>query len=615
MKRKRKLILWIAALVLLIFFIVPMGIAYFMYKDIFSERYTTASHMKRQIEEFKGLKLKQYFFTSNKGQKLTAYKYYKEDSNYKGLIIIAHGLGGGGHNSYMDVADYLAGSGYLIFSYDATGNDESEGSGAGGLPQGIIDLDYAIRFVKENEEFKNLPIMLFGHSWGGYSVGSVLNVHKDIAAVVMAAGFNSSISIIRDRGADFIGKWINFFIPYFSLIEKIKFGRYAKYSCINGFENSNTKIMLIHSSDDDSVSFENNYKEFYKKFKDNSRFTFIDYNNRGHNYLYYTDEARAYGKKLNEDFKVFKNTLQVELTSEIRSDYFKEHLDKKRFFEIDKKLMEKIVTFYDENSTAELLNKYNRADRDKKNKQAVDAVFKFIYKKSLAENDIKELSKKEIDPDNLGFNISKISFSKNGVDVRFNIDYFLYKNAGYKVNITIENFVKERLSGLFKKYKNIETEFNNFFIHDPMNNSYSYTFVDNNIEKKYLYEKNILVGKPNKIKLPEDYQKDYNALFYPEDNIPYGYNIGITNEIPYGRKAMGHLLELKDSKIFENILIGENPAGRMYAAEALLKISKNIATIKKINKVFAILKKDNITYLSCAGCIVKPKIYELLQEN
>ncbi|WP_253709457.1 hypothetical protein [Treponema sp. OMZ 799] len=104
---KKKLILLITALVLLIFFIVPMGIAYFMYKDIFSERYTTASHMKRQIEEFKGLKLKQYFFTSNKGQKLTAYKYYKEDSNYKGLIIIAHGLGGGGHNSYMDVADYL----------------------------------------------------------------------------------------------------------------------------------------------------------------------------------------------------------------------------------------------------------------------------------------------------------------------------------------------------------------------------------------------------------------------------------------------------------------------------------------------------------------------------
>lgn len=346
---KRKLFVLITAVILVLFFIFPMGMSYFIYQDTFGVRYTTASYMKRQTEEFEGLKLKKYFFTSNKGQKLTAYTYYKEGLDYKGLIIIAHGFGGGGHNSYMDIADYLAGSGYLVFSYDATGNDESEGSCVGGLPQGVIDLDYAIRFVKENEEFKNLPLMLFGHSWGGYSVGSVLNLHKDIAAVVILAGFNSSAAIIKDNGKEFIGKWINFFMPYFSLIEKIKFGKYANYSCIKGFEKSNTKIMLIHSSDDDSVSFKNNYERFYKKFKDNSRFIFIDYNNRGHNYVYYTDEARSYGKKLNESFKAFTKSLQVKITPEIRSDYFKKHLDKKRFFEIDTKLMEKVVLFYDEN--------------------------------------------------------------------------------------------------------------------------------------------------------------------------------------------------------------------------------------------------------------------------
>ncbi|MGI5066425.1 alpha/beta hydrolase family protein [Treponema putidum] len=348
MKRKRKLILLIAV-VMFVLFILPMGIAYFIYRDTFGLRYTTTSYMRRNIEEFEGLKLKKYFFTSNKGQKLTAYKYYKEDSGYKGLIIIAHGFGGGGHNSYMDIADYLAGSGYLVFSYDATGNDESEGREVGGLPQGIIDLDYAIRFVKENKEFTNLPIMLFGHSWGGYSVGSVLNLHKDIAAVVTVSGFNSSLGMIRENGGRFIGKWINFFMPYFSLIEKIKFGKYADYSCMEGFENSDAKIMVIHSSDDDSVSFENNYKRFYKKFGNNSRFTFIEYDNRGHNYLYYTDTARAYGKKLSEDFTSFKKSLQVEITPEIRAEYLKKHLNKKQFFEIDKGLMEKIVSFYDKN--------------------------------------------------------------------------------------------------------------------------------------------------------------------------------------------------------------------------------------------------------------------------
>ena len=191
--------------------------------------------------------------------------------------------------------------------------------------------------------------MLFGHSWGGYSVGSVLNLHKDIAAVVTVSGFNSSIGMIIDNGGDFIGKWINFFMPYFSLIEKIKFGKYANYSCIKGFENSDTKIMVIHSSDDDTVSFENNYKRFYKKFGNNSRFTFIEYDNRGHSYLYYTDEARSYGKKLSEDFTSFKKSLQLEITPEIRAEYFKKHLDKKQFFEVDKRPLDKIVFFYDNN--------------------------------------------------------------------------------------------------------------------------------------------------------------------------------------------------------------------------------------------------------------------------
>ena len=63
---------------------------------------------------------------------------------------MAHGLGGGGHNSYMDCANYFARHGYYVFAYDATGNDESEGEGVGGLPQGVIDLDYAISFVEQS---------------------------------------------------------------------------------------------------------------------------------------------------------------------------------------------------------------------------------------------------------------------------------------------------------------------------------------------------------------------------------------------------------------------------------------------------------------------------------
>ena len=90
----------------------------------------------------------------------------------------------------MGLADYFASHDYLVFAYDATGNGESEGKTAKGMPQGLIDLDYAIRYIKENMELADLPLVLFGHSWGAYSSAGVLNLHPDIKAVVMAAGFN-----------------------------------------------------------------------------------------------------------------------------------------------------------------------------------------------------------------------------------------------------------------------------------------------------------------------------------------------------------------------------------------------------------------------------------------
>ena len=68
MKIKRKLILWITAVVFVLF-ILPMGIAYFIYCDTFGLRYTTSSYMKRQVEEFEGLKLKKYFLLQIRDKK------------------------------------------------------------------------------------------------------------------------------------------------------------------------------------------------------------------------------------------------------------------------------------------------------------------------------------------------------------------------------------------------------------------------------------------------------------------------------------------------------------------------------------------------------------------
>ena len=138
------------------------------------------------------------------------YQYSKDNIEPKGVIVLAHGLGGGGHNSYLHLADYFSTHGYLVFAYDATGNDESEGDSVRGIPQALIDLDYSLRFVKNTPDLVHLPIMLFGHSWGAYSAGSVLNYHPDVQDVVMTAGFNRPTDVIAEAGQEIVGPAIRF---------------------------------------------------------------------------------------------------------------------------------------------------------------------------------------------------------------------------------------------------------------------------------------------------------------------------------------------------------------------------------------------------------------------
>ena len=196
----RKRILLVAASIAAVFFLVIMPIlTILVYEDNFGERFETADWMAYSVSDFEGLQVEECSFPSNENQLLAGYCYSKAAPDGtqppKGVVVIAHGLGGGGQNTYMDLADYFTSNGYLVFAYDVTGNDKSEGSSVKGLPQGVIDLDYALRYVKQSDVYAGLPIVLFGHSWGGYSVGNVLNCQPDVKAAVLAAGFDRSTEL------------------------------------------------------------------------------------------------------------------------------------------------------------------------------------------------------------------------------------------------------------------------------------------------------------------------------------------------------------------------------------------------------------------------------------
>ena len=82
-----------------------------VYNDNFGKRFTSYEPLAWNIKDFDGLLRDKYTFPSDKDQMLTGYKYYRTNTEPKGLVVISHGFGGGGQRWYMNIADYFASNG------------------------------------------------------------------------------------------------------------------------------------------------------------------------------------------------------------------------------------------------------------------------------------------------------------------------------------------------------------------------------------------------------------------------------------------------------------------------------------------------------------------------
>ncbi len=350
-KSKKKRILIIALCVVLLLIIAgDWALSVYIYNENFGRRFETTEPLMMYTEDFEGLQRTRYEFASDRGQTLVGYM-YSVGENQRGIVVMAHGFGGGGHNSYMNCADYFARSGYYVFAYDATGNDESEGDGVGGLPQGVVDLDHAITFLEE--KLPDLPIVLFGHSWGGYSVCSVLTYHPEVKAVIACSGFNSSSDLFESQGKEQVGNGIYLMLPFVELHELIKYGGYASNTAMDGFSNSEAAVMIVHSSDDEVVPIRYGYDRYYEQYGDDPRFRFVRLEGAGHNYL----DLKTYSSEFNDEFDRWLETLDYDYNAaenserfaQDKDDYIRRNLDRDRWcHSLDEELFGTFVDFYDE---------------------------------------------------------------------------------------------------------------------------------------------------------------------------------------------------------------------------------------------------------------------------
>lgn len=284
MKRKRLLRGLALALALLLLGTLALGAG--AYASFFAGRVETPAARRYEISTFPGLEAESVAFSNDRGEALAGWLYSCGDAEPAGLVVMVHGMGNG-HLAYLNVAAAFARAGWLVFAYDATGNDASGGSGRGGLPQVVRDLDAALTAAEALPRTKGLPVCLFGHSMGAYTVCAALADHPEVRAAAALSGFDGLDTLAREK----YGALGLVLLPGARLWERLRFGGDADKTALAGFAASEARVLIVHGTADDVVPMASGLERWEAVYGDDPRFTFLRVEGAGHGGVF-TQEVR-----------------------------------------------------------------------------------------------------------------------------------------------------------------------------------------------------------------------------------------------------------------------------------------------------------------------------------
>lgn len=184
-------------------------------------------------------------FNSGKNQLVG---YIWNENGTRGLIILAHGIGTSVEYHLPEVR-HFADAGYKVFAFEYTGYGESTGHFYG-FPQAVSDLKNAIEFIDDG----TLPVILLGHSMGGYAVCAVAQcLSRRLSAIVAYAPFYSPGAAIEEltRRMPKCGWliWLSVLLAQYAL-----FGARHRQNGIDGLRAANAPTLILQGSRDDEVS-------------------------------------------------------------------------------------------------------------------------------------------------------------------------------------------------------------------------------------------------------------------------------------------------------------------------------------------------------------------------
>ncbi len=335
--------LFICIGILLVMFLILLTMALKIRHNVFSCRYDDKHTLKfYEASDFPSMQEKPICF---KSQKLNINgKIYssKEFNEYKALIVLTHALGPG-HKPYMKIINELISKGYLVLAFDTRGCELSEGKSVVGFTSSLINLNDCLKYVESDNELSSYPLILLGHSMGGYAVNNITRYDHKINGIISISSCNTPYGCLYEELTHTSGAAMGIFKFFFKVFDFLKFGKKGNFASIDAFNQSDIDHLLIAGTLDTIMDYHFNHEFFKTQLEDNPHYTFLDVEDRYHQ-AYVTKESAEYDNKTTIEYYELKGEHQGKIPPSINEAYYNS-LDREKLNELDPMVMDTIFNF------------------------------------------------------------------------------------------------------------------------------------------------------------------------------------------------------------------------------------------------------------------------------
>ena len=252
--------------------------------------------------------------------------------NGAGVVIVANGVGSN-VDSHLPEIMYFVDAGWQVLAYSGTGVGDSDGNSIIGLSQMRLDLLAAIDCVRESTD---LPIVIYGHSAGGYAAASVLG-ERDVAGAVCIAGFNSPTETMYGKAKEYVGVLADIEKPILRLQHWFVFGSDGYVDAIDSINSTDTPVVVYQGTNDSTVTYPLSVYSHYAE-STNPNAVFIETADE-HTGAWLSPTAKAYVSQLKREYA------ELEKTPEKIAE-FKASVDREKANELDLDFLRGVTEFF-----------------------------------------------------------------------------------------------------------------------------------------------------------------------------------------------------------------------------------------------------------------------------